>query len=166
MTNVIYQASDLNRHGRAILNAARQGEARIRDTNGASLLLLSEERVQISRDLLQIASNVVTLLEALAVPVDERSPLAYGDWTWLRHLDEDGRLDFKDEMLGLLAVALRECSQVALDAVDEAIGAWRVTAETLADPERRAILLASHDDEDYVEVSRPEADPPQADASA
>jgi hypothetical protein len=76
---VIYQASDLNRQGRAILDAARQGEARIRDTNGASLLLLSEERVQISTELLQISSNLVTLLEALTVPEGKRSPLVYGD---------------------------------------------------------------------------------------
>jgi hypothetical protein len=157
MTTVIYQASDLNRQGRAILNAARQGEARIRDTNGVSLLLLSEERVQISNELLHIASNLLTLLEALTVPEDERSPLAYGEWTWLRHLDEDDRLDFKSEILRNLAVALREHSRGALNAVEEAIDAWRTTAETLVDAGRKAVLLGPHSNGDYVEVGRPEA---------
>lgn len=155
-TSVIYQASDLNRQGRAILDTARRGEARIRDTNGASLLLLSEESVLLGRELLQVASNLLTLLEALSIPEEERPALAYGDWTWLRHLDESDRLDYKSEILHLLAMALRERSQVALSAVGGAIDVWRTTAEALADPNRRAVLLGTHNDEDFIEVARPE----------
>jgi hypothetical protein len=152
---VVYQASDLNRHGRAILDTARRSEARIRDTNGTSLLVLDEGRVQVAMALLQVASNFVTLCEAMNVP--ERSPLTYGDWTWLRHVDEDDRHEFKNEMQHLLALGLRERSQAALDTVGQALDAWRATAEALADPQRRGVLLGPHRDDDFLEVSRPEA---------
>jgi hypothetical protein len=154
---IVYQASDLNRKGRAILDAAHRGEARIRDTDGVSLLVLSEERVQIGRELLQLASNVLTVEEALSIPEKERTALAYGDWTWLRHLDEADRHEFHEELLRLLAVALRERSVSAVDAVEETVDAWRVTAEALADSGRREVLLGTHNDGDFIEVGRPQA---------
>jgi hypothetical protein len=42
----IYQASDLNQNGRAILDAARDSVARVRDKDGTSPVMLSEERLQ------------------------------------------------------------------------------------------------------------------------
>ena len=40
--------------------------------------------------------------------------------------------------------------------LDETLYRWRVTAEALEDPLRRAILLGAPGAEDFVEVSRPE----------
>jgi hypothetical protein len=160
---VIFQASDLNRRGRAILDAARHGAARIRDTNGASLLLLPEEHVEIDRALLEHASNLVTFLEALKVPEESRSTLSYGDWTWARSLDEEDRRELAHEASQLFAIAARERSRTSLAALDDALHAWRVTAEALADPTRQAILLGGHRDEDFIEVGRPPASEAPAD---
>lgn len=151
----VFQASDMNRQGKAILDAARSGEARIRDRSGTSLLLLQEEQVQIVRRLLQVASNLGALVVALGIPEDSRQDLAYGDWTWLRHLDEQDRHDFIKEMSQEFTIAAREQSQRALKAVEEALSAWRTTAEEVADPTRKAILLSVHNDDDFVEVARP-----------
>lgn len=155
MAITVFQASDLNQRGRAVLDAARAGEARLRDEDGLSLLMLPEQRVRTLATVVQAAVNLVALEQALALPAAARSPRDYGDWTWLRAFDDEDLHEFVADMRGALLVAGREESPAT---IEETLYRWRVTAGELADPRRRRILLGleSLQEEDFVEVARPE----------
>lgn len=149
--SAIFQASDLNQRGRAVLDAARNGEARVRDKDGLGLVVMPEARVRALRTVAASAANLATLEVALAVGRPPR--LAdYGDWTWLRHLSAEDVASFIVEVRDALIVAARE-EQV--DALDETLHAWQASAAALADSDSRAILLGGAADEDYVEVGPP-----------
>ena len=149
----IFQASDLNQRGRAVLDAARAGEARVRDKDGLSLLVLPERRVRALSAVVQAAINLAVVELALALPPERRAPHEYGEWTWLRSLDEEDLAEFVGEMREVLIVAGRE---EAPERLEETLQSWRATARALEDPIARGILLGEHRAEDFVEVSRPE----------
>jgi hypothetical protein len=148
----IFQASDLNQRGRAVLDAARGGEARVRDKDGASFLVVPEHRLRTLIAVAQAAANLATIEQALATAPADLSLADYGDWTWLRHLPADDLPAFLDDARQALIVAAREETLTVLDAT---LRDWRVTAEELSDPLRRAILLGEHRAGDFVEAARP-----------
>lgn len=152
--STVFQASDLNQKGRALLDAARAGWARLRDKDGVSLVMLPEQRVDALLKIANAVANLLTLERAIiykqAGPLDLAS---FGEWTWLRLFDEDDLAGFINEMHEAVIVAAREESAELLD---ETLHRWRVTADVLQDPLRREVLLGLDREEDYVEVSRPE----------
>ena len=149
----VFQASDLNEQGRAVLDAARAGEARVRDQDGLSLLLLPEHRVRALSAVVRAAINLAGLEMALASAPGDLSLQDLGEWTWLRGFDRDDLAEFVQEMRQALIIAGRE---EVPEAIDEVLDAWRVTAQVLGDPTGRQVLLGEHRDEDFIEVSRPE----------
>jgi hypothetical protein len=153
----VFQASDLNQRGRMVLDAARAGEARVRDKDGFSLLVLPEHRVRALLGVARAAANLATLEEALAAGPAEPPLAGYGEWTWLRHLPPADLAEFVAAVRAALIAAAREEATAALD---ETLLAWRTTAEELADPKARAVLLGEHRPEDFVEVTRPDAPTP------
>lgn len=77
------------------------------------------------------------------------TPAAYlTRWPWLRAFDAEDLREF--------AAELHQAESSA--AIADVLHRWRITAEQLADPERRAILLTRGDlrEEDFIEVDRPE----------
>jgi hypothetical protein len=155
----VYQASDLNRRGRAILDDARKGLARVRDTDGLSLVITPESRLGELEDLRAIADWVASYvaLEAAVVHGDpDRIPLAaLGSWTWLRHLPPADLSEFVNEIRDGLVASCREHS---IAPADQVLDEWRETAEALSDPASRETLLAeSPAAEDWVDVDRPES---------
>lgn len=159
----IFQASDLNQRGRAVLDAARSGEARLRDKDGLGLVVLPEARVQALRAVAAAAANLA-ILEAARAGGGPRRLADYGDWTWLRHLPAEDLPGFVTELRDVLIVAAREEQAGVLE---EALYAWRASADAMADPASRAILLGRATDEEFVEVGPPgEAPVGQAEASA
>jgi hypothetical protein len=150
---VIYTASDLDRKRREVTDAARHGIARIRDTDGMGLVLLPARHYEVldavSRwhDLLDIAER------ARAKPPEERVPRDFGDLTWLRHFDDDDLATFIAELRDAVSVAYHDDN---LTELDKLVRDWRATAEELADPARREVLLGSFAAEDFVEAGRPE----------
>lgn len=153
----VFQASDLNQHGRAVLDAARAGEARVRDKDGMSLLVLPERRVHAWLTVVHAAANLATLQSSLARQQESLAIQDYGEWTWLRSLDGEDLGEFVREMGEAVIVCAREESP---SKIEETLHAWRTTAQELEDPTRRAILLGELREEDYIEVGRPEQ--PQA----
>lgn len=153
--SIVFQASDLNQRGRAVLDAARNGEARVRDKDGTSLLVVPEYRFRTLTTILSATANLMAIEQMLDVDRDARSLRDYGDWTWLRLFDDEDIDEFVREMRDALLVAGREESSTP---VGETLERWQVTAQQLSDPQRRAILLDRENisPDDFVEVTRPE----------
>jgi hypothetical protein len=150
----IYQPSDLNQRGRTILDAAREGCARLRDKDGLSLIMLPEERVGILWVVARVIANLCTVKCAITDATGRTPDLnELGEWTWLRVFDREDLEEFVSEMSEALLVAARE---ETADLIDETLHRWRTTAKALDDPLRREVLLGSPRDEDFVEVKRPE----------
>jgi hypothetical protein len=131
----IYQASDLNQNGRAILDAARESVARVRDKDGTSLVMLPEERLEGLREnaedlvgLGEAVASYVTLQRAVA-QLDSRpvSLAEYGVFTWARTLRARQLTDFVRELGDALILCGRERSSVPLR---DTVAPWRALAES------------------------------------
>lgn len=151
-SDTIYEASDLNRHYRTLLDAARQGDVRIRDKDGFSIMLVPERRLRVLQAITEVSANLLALEMALARAPGPLALTDYGGWTWLRHLDPDDLQGFLAEIREVLLIAAREQDSTELDA---ALHAWEDTAEAAADPKRKDVLLGRWSDDDFVPVSRP-----------
>src|SRR5713226_3452354 len=109
MTVEIFQPSDLNRRGRAILDAARRSRARIRDKDGLSLLVLPEERVELLETFTRFAENLLSLereISSAAATQKEALDLTDHDWAWLRVFDVEDLSEFLSEMRQVLLLAI------------------------------------------------------------
>lgn len=155
----IFQSSDLKKD-RALLDAARDGLARLRDTDGLGLVMLTEsglmelaEAQRREHFLAETGAELhrVRLLMRELGEDGKLSALTLGQWTWLEQFDADDLNEFLDEM----ATALVRRDEAA---VADALMGWEETAAALADPERMAALTGDHDPHEYVEVPRPEGD--------
>lgn len=152
--STIFQASDLNQRGRAIIDAAREGEARVRDKDGFSLVMLPEERVRALETIAASVANLASIERALAHAPDRVPDLpGFGAWTWLRAFDVEDLREFVQEVRDALLVAARE---ETVGILDEVLRRWRTTAQALEDPLCRQILLGQHQPGDFVDVQRPE----------
>lgn len=159
-TPTIYQSSDLNQRGRAVLDAAREGFVRVRDKDGASLVMTREERFeelersQAVGNMIATATASFMLLEQAVEHRPETKPslAELGDWVWVRYLPVEDLHEFVSEMRDSLYQACREFS---LTPLQDSLDAWRETALMLRDPLSRETLLG--DDDDYVDAARPEA---------
>jgi hypothetical protein len=155
----IFQSSDLKKD-RALLDAARGGVARLRDTDGMGLVMLTEsglmqlaEAQRREHFLAETGAELhrVRLLMRELGEDGRLNALTLGQWSWLEQFDADDLNEFLDEM----ATALVRRDEAA---VADALMGWQETASALADPERMAALTGDHDPDDYVDVPRPEAD--------
>jgi hypothetical protein len=63
-TDRIYRASDLNRRGREVLDAARLSGARIVDTDGTSMVLVPERVLEQTVDRLAMETMLVAAMRA------------------------------------------------------------------------------------------------------
>lgn len=160
-TTTIFQASDLNRRGRSILDAARDGVARIRDTDGASLVMTGEAEFQAMRDrlddlrrLTDAMASFITLDRALDHEHRTPSLAEWGAWTWLRELPAEDAGAFLHDIAEALYASCREMTAAPLSNV---LSDWKATAEALNDPLSRETLLGHNTADDYLEVERPEA---------
>jgi hypothetical protein len=157
MSGTTYLPTDLQRRYRLILDEAKSGEARVRDLDGTSVMLLPEAEVQTLRQVNAAAANLAAVervLEDLALESDDYRPdlLQFGDWTWLRVFDRDDLHEFARDVREAIIIAVRERSTTVLD---EQLHAWRVTAQQAEDPVLRAVLQAGPSEDDFVEVHRP-----------
>lgn len=88
-SSVVYLASDLSRKRRAFIDDARQGLARLWDTDGTSLVMVPEERLAKLTDLVAWANRHLVLEAAVRKSPSERSVTDFGDLPWLRFLPDD-----------------------------------------------------------------------------
>ena len=89
---------------------------------------------------------------ARAKPAADRVPADYGELTWLRHFDDDDLAQFMQEVRTAVSVAYHDDD---LSELERLVRDWRVTADELADPARREVLLGGFDGADYVEAPGP-----------
>lgn len=151
-SGTIYTASDLARRRRALLDAARRGVARLRDTDGTSLVMLREDHVLALTLVARWSMARVRLADLLGTPAPSRPIAAYGDAAWLRVFDDDDLRQFLRELDDALVAATADESPRPLE---ELLAGWRATADALADPAARAVLLGGFDPRDFEEVDRP-----------
>ncbi len=149
----IFQPSDLNKRGRTIIDAARESYARLRDKDGVSLIILKEESLQTLETISKTLKNYIPLEHSLLHGSGKPEISDFGDWSWLRVFDQDDLADFLHEIREALMLSTTEGTT---EYVDDALNAWRTTAEALDDPTRREILLGDISDDDFTEVDRPE----------
>jgi hypothetical protein len=163
----IFQSSDLKKD-RALLDAARNGFARLRDTDGTGLVMLPESGLKELTDesrhdrlLAEAASDVLRIVRLMSKlgEADHLDPVTLGRWNWLSRLDRDDLFEFVEE-LGT-SIITRD-----VPALLDALMGWEETAAALADPDRMASLTREHDPAEYVEVARPEAESAVASAAA
>ena len=164
----IFQSSDLNRRGRSILDAARTGLARIRDTDGRSLVVTTEEayeelrsRTETLRELTAAMTSFITIERAVDHEGRDPSMAELGHWTWVRHLPREDAGEFVRDVGDALYTSCQAGSAVALMTV---LDEWKATAEALSDPLSRETLLAESSPEDYVEAKRPVGESPEDEA--
>jgi hypothetical protein len=134
-----YQATDLARNHRQVVDAARDGIAVIRDKDGTTLVMTTASVLERAQEIGGTAVALVQVTQALAEPADRRTSSAYGDFAWLRPLPEDAPRRFLAEMTDRLLVV---ASGRRLDQLPELVGDWLATAEAWADADTREALLA------------------------
>jgi hypothetical protein len=135
-----YQATDLARNHRQVVDDARAGVAVIRDKDGTALVMTAASRLERANDIGGTAVSLVQLWQVLAEPVDRRTTAAYGDFAWLRVLPEESQRRFVAEMTDRLLIA---ASGGRLDQLTQLVGDWLATAEAWADSETREALLTA-----------------------
>jgi|SRR5580704_13626196 hypothetical protein len=151
MSDVIFLPTDLASKRLEFLDAARNGQARLRDKDGTSLVMLPESRLRLLETLAkwwQAYMRLESFLRRTELP--RASEL--GELAWLRSFERDDLEEFMSELHDALVAATADEDTVALD---DCIRAWRITARQLEDPLRRSVLVGPHVPEDYVEASEP-----------
>jgi len=148
-----YQASDLAGTGRReFLAQARSGEARLRDTDGTSLLMVREGDYRALAALRDWILAYLVLENALARPDHRRVAADLGVLAWAAVFDNDDVGEFRRELGDALirAAAARDVA-VVIRVVED----WHRTARALSDPASRAVLTGELRDEDFVEAGPP-----------
>lgn len=138
LSAMTYQASDLSRNYRSILNSARQEDTLIRDTDGETLILLSLNRAQRDRTMAGLLSDFTRLLRAQSRS-DESGIVNSGRFSFASLLSPDMRMELVDELYDALQIAQ---SGGALDSVHDIIEDWIVTAQVWSNDELRDEVLA------------------------
>jgi hypothetical protein len=154
-TRVIYTVSDLDRKRREVTDEARRGVAHIRDTDGMGLVLLPAKHYEVLDAVSRWHDRLDVAERARAKNPGERVPRDFGDLTWLRHLDDADLTSFIAEVRVAVSVAYHDDD---LTQLDQLLRDWRATADELADPLRRDVLLGEFRADDFVEADRPERD--------
>lgn len=150
----IYQASDLATKRRELMDDARSGVARIRDTDGTGLVMLKQGRFEVLMALREQLARFVSLSAALERPSHERRATDFGEFAWLTAFDEDDQREFRRELMEALAQSLASDS---LEPAERCTRDWRTTARALSNEKVRRVLTGPGEkDSSFEEVTRPE----------
>jgi hypothetical protein len=144
----IFQLTDLANDRGRFVDAARHGEARLRDKDGTSLVMVPEGKLRFLEDLARWSSEGLRLRRLLAR--DGLPSIAdLGSLAWLRVFDASDLQRFEDELQDSLIAAMADGSLAVLH---DTVETWRVTARELEDPLRRSVLYGDIADDDFVEA--------------
>jgi hypothetical protein len=136
---VAYQATDLARHHRAVIDSARSGQALLRDKDGTALVLAPAADIERTYRIAELALELIRARQALEHETGTRSAGNYGAFAWMGVLPDREQRRFLDELTESLFVA---ASGTSLRPVETLIDDWRATAEAWADPDTRERLVA------------------------
>jgi hypothetical protein len=147
-----YQPTDLTTSKRRdFLDEARAGVARLRNSDGETLVALPERDLNVLVELRNHTLAFLSLETAMSRARGDRRPTDFGELAWAAVLDNEDLADFRAEFADGLASALTERS---VNRLEETIHAWRLTSDLLRDPVAMARVNAGVDEGD-VEVSSP-----------
>jgi len=146
MPTRIFGATDLKTRRTELLGAAMKGRALVRAVDGTALVLTRLAAVEAQ----DCVATWALRLHRTSVG-DAAEPPA--ELEWLATLDDSDRARCLAELWTALTQVLVDEDRTVFD---QALRDWRVTAEALADPERREVLLGDIDVEDFVAAARPE----------
>lgn len=153
LSETVFTASELRKNRKALDAARERGAARVRDADGASLIVVMEGtlgNLVREHDVYATTSKVSLRLRRLEDARASGRELDLGDWRWLRHLDDEDWQDFVADMWEALAEADAELS---VTPIAVALEEWHETARALADRERHAKLTAPIERGDFVEIA-------------
>jgi hypothetical protein len=146
MSTRIFGATDLKTRRTELLGAALKGRALVRAVDGTALVLTRLAAVEASDC---VATWALRLHRAMS-----STPTALpAELEWLDAFDAQDRAECLSELWTALTQVLVEEDRTPFD---EAIRGWRTTAEAIADPTRREVLLGAVAAEDFVPAARPE----------
>jgi len=150
MTTMVYQPTDLvGRKRRAFLDQAKAGRARLRDSDGTSIVALSETELEALDLIATWSAERDRLVSLLAGRTDTPTTVELGSLAWMHTLDRSDQIEFANELREAMILAWsRKDGQPIRDTVH----AWMVTAAELEDPVRREVLLGRFDDQEYVDA--------------
>ncbi|HEX5266560.1 MAG TPA: hypothetical protein VFW24_07290 [Acidimicrobiales bacterium] len=130
-----FQATDVARRSREVLDSARAGGTLIRDKDGVVLLLALAEDVARQDELTVIAADFLRLQRALATEAPDVG--AYGGFGWVSVFGRDDQRRFGFELEAPLLLAL---SGGPIQALRDLIDDWKATAEVWTDEALREEL--------------------------
>jgi hypothetical protein len=149
---MMFQVSDLaGARRREFLDEAKRGEASLRDTDGAVLVMVAARRLAALSEASTVAVQMYAAEAALKSP-ERIVPASLGQLAWLAEFDEDDRLEALAELRDAVSLTLVHQDPAPLRDV---LRAWRTTAAVMRDPVRRAVLTSAPSDDDFVEVQEP-----------
>ena len=151
---ITYQASDfVGTKRREFLDAAKAGMARLRDTDGASLVMLPLSAFDMLTHVKAWATRYLQIEGALERPRAQRRAVDFGDLAWLEVFDEEDQNAFRREFQEAL---IRAVATDSTEPLDTCVREWRVTARALSDDARRRILTGQPSEDEFSEVIEPE----------
>lgn len=142
-TGHTYQVSDLQRQYRRIVGEARSHGALIRDKDGTTLTLAPTDAYDRAANLVGYIPTLVQLEHVVRQPREARHVTSFGPVAWAASLDEEDLAAFVHEFADALLLA---ASGGPLDAIEDLLYDWRITAEALSDDDLVDELLEDADE--------------------
>lgn len=125
-----FQATDLQRNARDVLNAARTPEgALIRDKDGTNFLVSLAGRASRDGYALEGLTNVLRILRLTSLDEAQRDPVLYGELAWVSALPVDAQVEFA----WAYANAIQSIASTGLGPVEDLIYDWQQTARVHGD---------------------------------
>ena len=150
-----YQASDLaGASRRQFLDDAKEGIARLRDTDGSAVIATTEETLERLTRIRNASLAYLALQGATERPRRERRPSDFGELAWVQPLDDADLALLRSEMHDEL---VRVITGESVGRLDELLHAWRLTVELIADDAAMADLNRDSP-ADLVDVPPPDAE--------
>src|SRR5579862_3435939 len=103
-TEHVFQASDLGNKRVEVLEAARNGLARVRDKDGTSLVMLPESELLLLQKVKK-GWQTYMMLEKLLQRSDLPRTSELGEHAWLRYFGRDDLQEFSDELHEVIVAA-------------------------------------------------------------
>ena len=132
-----FQATDLQRRAREVLDAARRPEgALIRDKDGTNFQVMLAGRAGNDSYALAGLTDVLRVLRLTRLPEAERDATLYGELGWLAALPLDAQTDFA----WAYARAIQAIPATGVGPVEDLLYDWVQTARTWSDAALRESL--------------------------
>ena len=135
-----FQPTDLQRNHRAVLDAARESSAIIRDKDGLLLILKPAETSAVEEYVADALWSAVWVQRALQFSVSDRGPTMYGTFAWISIMPEEDQKLFLQEVIDQVLVSKNSGSKVKLE---ELIEDWRASAMTWSSKDLREHLTSA-----------------------